>query len=177
MDSGASKNTVPLWYELSNERDADIDIQCAGEDQVLKCETEGEDGVLGTSMKIKTGTPLLAIRPLDERGVATVFMGNKVYALTTSHMMALVEGAVAGGYGHIVGHAKPEWVYELTDRRALESVVRAADAGRAHVADDAHDLDQLIQLAVVHLFGKRNLGFIHKLHQVADPGRQVVTEV
>ena len=138
MDSGASKNTVPLWYELSNERDADIDIQCAGEDQVLKCETEGEDGVLGTSMKIKTGTPLLAIRPLDERGVATVFMGNKVYALTTSHMMALVEGAVAGGYGHIVGHAKPEWVYELTDRRALESVVRAADAGRAHVADDAN---------------------------------------
>ena len=103
MDSGASKNTVPLWYELSNERDADIDIQCAGEGQVLKCETEGEDGVLGTSMKIKTGTLLLAIRPLDERGVATVFMGNKVYALTTRHMMALVEVAVAGGYGRVVG--------------------------------------------------------------------------
>ena len=129
LDSGASKSTVPMWYELCDERKANIDIQCAGEGQTMRCEEEGEDGLLGPAMKVQTNTPLLAIRPLDERGVGVLFMDQKVYALNASAMRNMIARAVENDHGREIGRSKPDWVYEMTDRRALEEVLRGADAG------------------------------------------------
>lgn len=129
LDSGASKSTVPMWYELCDERRTDINIQCAGEGQTMRCETEGDDGLLGPAMKVETSTPLLAIRPLDERGVAVLFMNTKVYAINSRHLQGLIASAVKNNHGREIGRSKPDWVYELTDRRSLEEVLRGADAG------------------------------------------------
>ena len=129
MDTGASMSTVPEWYELTDEHDTNVNIMCAGDGLQMKSTREGTDGELGNALKVPTSTPLCAIRPLDEKGVTTVFHRLKVMAFTSQEMEAILDRAVEEKLGVVVGHAKPGWVYELTDRRALERVVRAATNG------------------------------------------------
>ena len=83
---------------------------CAGDGLQMKSTREGTDGELGNALKVPTSTPLCAIRPLDEKGVTTVFHRLKVMAFTSQEMEAILDRAVEEKLGVVVGHAKPGWV-------------------------------------------------------------------
>ena len=142
IDSGASKSTVPLQFELVDEREANIDVQGAGDGMRARCTREGQDGALGGSMKMETSTPLVATGPLDEKGVTILFSDNKAIACTTKFIRDTIKDAIRLNHAKVVGERRPDWVYEMTDRRSLERVVRAAE--RDDIEIDTAESEQIV---------------------------------
>ena len=107
-----------------------------------RCTREGQDGALGGSMKMETSTPLVATGPLDEKGVTILFSDNKAVACTTKFIRDIIKDAIRLNHAKVVGERKPDWVYEMTDRRSLERVVRAAE--RDDIEIDTAETERIV---------------------------------
>ena len=94
---------MPLQFELVDEREANIDVQGAGDGMRTRCTREGQDGALGGSMKMETSTSLVATGPLDEKGVTTLFSDIKAIACTTKFIRDIIDAAIRSNHTKVVG--------------------------------------------------------------------------